>query len=161
MEFRKRLWLLYVLVSGLEIVLTMFVANVQHQSAKNASNWSRTAVCFRSFIQTSSCGVNWLLWALADKWKNCTNFLLKFFITYLGCVIIKTNQRKKISTCYVKYAMFILEKTKQKGSIDSFGPSRVKLQNSLASFPDPHAPICFHKRVSPTHIFGLQQPWAL
>ena len=58
MEFRKRLGLLYLLVTGLEIVLTMFVAYVQHQSAKTASDWSGTAVCFGSFIQTSGCGVN-------------------------------------------------------------------------------------------------------
>ena len=53
MEFRKRFWLLYLWVTGLEIALTMFVTYVQHQSAKNASNWSRTAECFRTFILTS------------------------------------------------------------------------------------------------------------
>ena len=42
MEFRKRLCLVYLLVTGLEIALTTFVACVQHQSAKNASHWRRT-----------------------------------------------------------------------------------------------------------------------
>ena len=54
----KRLLLMYLLVTRLKIVFTMFVAYVQHQSAKNSSNWSSTAVCFGSFIQTSGCGVN-------------------------------------------------------------------------------------------------------
>ena len=58
MELRKRVWFLYLLVTSLKIALTMLVAYVQHQSSKNASNWSRTTVCFESFIQTSGCGVN-------------------------------------------------------------------------------------------------------
>ena len=58
MELRKRLCLRYLLVTFLEIVLTMFGAYVQQQSAKNALNWNRTAVCFVSVLQTSGCGVN-------------------------------------------------------------------------------------------------------
>ena len=58
MELRKRLCLLYLLGTVLEIVLTMFGAYVQHQTAKNALNWNRTAVCFVSFLQTSGRGVN-------------------------------------------------------------------------------------------------------
>ena len=37
MEFRKRLWLLYLSFICLEIAPTMFVAYVQHQSGNNAS----------------------------------------------------------------------------------------------------------------------------
>ena len=58
MEFRKRLWLLYLLVTDLEIALTMFMAYFQHQSAKHASNGRKTAVCFESFLQTTGSGVN-------------------------------------------------------------------------------------------------------
>ena len=40
-----------------EIAFITLVASVLHQSAKNALNWSRNAVCFISFTQTSECGV--------------------------------------------------------------------------------------------------------
>ena len=56
------------------------------------------------------------LWRIIGK--NCENFLSNFFVTYLGCVMTKINKSQKISTCYVKYVLFIIEKTKQKGSID-------------------------------------------
>ena len=79
MKFRKRLWLLYLLATGLETALSMFVAYVQHQSANNASYWSRTAVCFGCFIQTSGCGVNRPLWALAYNCKKLHEFFIKFF----------------------------------------------------------------------------------
>ena len=59
------------------------------------------------------------LWRINGK--SCTNF----FVTYLGCVITKINKSQKISACFVKYVLFILEKTKQKRSIDPFG-SKVK-----------------------------------
>ena len=49
----------------------------------------------------------------------------------MGCEITKINKGQKISAFYVKYVLFILEKTKQKGSIDPFGPFRV---NSLLEF---------------------------
>ena len=55
--------------------------------------------------------------------KNCTNFLSIFVVVYLRCVITKINKSQNISACYAN--LFILEKTKQKGSIDPFGPSRV------------------------------------
>ena len=55
---QKTFMVTLLLVTGLEIVLTMFVAYVQHQSGKKAPNWSRTAVCFERFIQASGCGVN-------------------------------------------------------------------------------------------------------
>ena len=48
--------------------------------------------------------------------KNCTNFLLNFFVTYLGCVITKINRSQKISSFYVKYVLFILEKQSKKGN---------------------------------------------
>ena len=112
MEFRKRLWLLYLLVIGLEIVLTMLVAYVQHQSSKNASKWRRTAICFGSFLQTSVCGVNLPLWALAYTWKK----LHEFFITYLECVITRISKSQKISACYVKYVLCLFKKkTMQNG----------------------------------------------
>ena len=60
--------------------------------------------------------------------KNCTNFLWNVFVTYLMCAITKINKSQKISTCYVKYVLLILEKKqKRKGLIDLFGPSRVKM----------------------------------
>ena len=61
---------------------------------------------------------------MAYNRKNFTNFLSIFFVVvYLGCVITKINKSQNISACYVRYVLFILEKTKQKGSIDPFGPS--------------------------------------
>ena len=39
-----------------EIAPTMFVACVQHQSVKNVSNLSKTALCFRRFMQ-----IKWLI----------------------------------------------------------------------------------------------------
>ena len=80
---------MYLYVTGLEIALTMLVAYVQHQSAKNASNWNRTAECFRTFIQTSG-GESidpFGLWRINAK--NCTKFLSNSFVTYLGCLITK------------------------------------------------------------------------
>ena len=47
------------------------------------------------------------LWQINGK--NCTNFLSNFFVTYMGCVITKINKSQKISACYVKYVLFILE----------------------------------------------------
>ena len=148
MEFRKCLWLRYLLVTDLETALTMFAAYVQHQYAKNLSNWNRTAVCFKSFSQTSGCGVNWPLWALAYNCKNCTNFLSNFFNAYLGCVIAKVNKSQKISTCFFKYVLFIFEKTKQKESIDPFASFRVK-KWSVFSFPN-----SIYSR--PTSFFTIQ-----
>ena len=63
------------------------------------------------------------LWRMTAK--NCTKFLSNFFVTYLGCLTIKINKSQTISTCYVQYVLLFLKKTKQKGSIDPFGPSRV------------------------------------
>ena len=86
------------LVTGLESILTMFVAYVQHQSAKNSSNWSRTAACFGIFIQTSGREVNW---------KKFYEFLSNLYVTYLWCVITTTNKSQNISAYYVKYVLFI------------------------------------------------------
>ena len=66
------------------------------------------------------------LWRIT--WKNYANFLSNFFVAYLGYVIIKINKSQKISACYVKYILFALQKIKQKGSIDPFGPSRVNTE---------------------------------
>ena len=44
----------------------------------------------------------------------------------MECVITQIKKSQKISTSYVIYVLFILEKIKQKGSIDPFGSSRVK-----------------------------------
>ena len=123
---------IYLLVTGLEIALTMFVAYVQHQAAKNASNWRKTAESFGSFYKKVDVGsidpfasaYNWLSRKTA---KNSTKFLSNFFVTCLRCVMTKINKSQKISTCYVKYVLFISEKTKQKELIDPFGPSRVKV----------------------------------
>ena len=125
-EFRKLLWLQYLLVTGLEIALTIHVAYVHRQSAKNASSWSRTAVGLENFIQTSGCGFNRPLWTLVYNCKKLHEFFDEYFCYLFGVCNNQINKSQKISTCYVKYVLFILEKTKQKGSIDFFGPSRVK-----------------------------------
>ena len=88
------------------------------------------AVCFGSFLRTSGWGVNWPLWVFAYNCKNLHEFFSSFFVTYLRCVITKINKSQKISTCCVKYVLFILEKTKQKGSIDPYGPSRVNIPST-------------------------------
>ena len=80
---------------------------------------------FHKQVAVESIGPFGLLRIIA---KNYTNFWANFFVTYLRCVITKINKIQKILTCYVKYVLFILEKTKQKGSIDPFGPSRVDLE---------------------------------
>ena len=66
------------------------------------------------------------LWRINGK--NCKNFLLGFFVTYLWCVITKINESQRISACYVKHVLFNLEKTKPKGSFDPFEPFRDKQQ---------------------------------
>ena len=48
------------------------------------------------------------LWRINGK--NCTNFLSNFFVTYLECVKTEINKSQKISACYVKYVLSILEK---------------------------------------------------
>ena len=118
MEFRKRLWLLYLLVNGLKIVLTMFAAYVQHQSGKNASNWSRTAASFRSLIRTSGCGVNWPLRTLAYKWKKLREFCIEFFCYLFGvCNNQKKQKPKKSQPAMASMSCLFWKK-------QSFGPSR-------------------------------------
>ena len=52
-------------------------------------------------------------------------FSSNFCVIQLECVITQIKKSQKISTSYVIYVLFILEKIKQKGSIDPFGSSRV------------------------------------
>ena len=54
------------------------------------------------------------------------NFSSNLCVTRMECVITKISRSQKISTCYAMHVLFVLEKTKQKGSIDPFGSYRVK-----------------------------------
>ena len=88
---QKRLWLLYLLVTNVEIALTMFVARVQHQPAKNASNWSTVELLYALDALYKQVAVGSIdLWHVTGK--NRTNFLTKFFVAYVGCVLIKINK---------------------------------------------------------------------
>ena len=64
--------------------------------------------------------------------QKSTVFSSIFCVIQLECVIIKIKRSQKISTSYVMYILFIVEKTKQKGSIDPFGSSRIKTISFLA-----------------------------
>ena len=66
--------------------------------------------------------------------KNFTHILSNFLVNYLGCVITKINKCQKISACFVNYVLFILENTKQKGLIDSFGLFRIKVAQLLTKY---------------------------
>ena len=72
MEFRKRLWLLYLLVTGLEIALTMSVEYVQNQSAKN--NQIGVELLYASKALYKLLAVGLPLRALAYKRKNLHEF---------------------------------------------------------------------------------------
>ena len=54
------------------------------------------------------------------------NFFIKSLRYWNGVCNNKISKSQKISTCYEMYILFIFEKTKQKGSIEPFGSSRVK-----------------------------------
>ena len=105
----------------------MFVVCAHHQCVKNASCWNRTnflGVLCKKVAEGSIDSFG--------SWRNTgqknTVFSSKFCVIQLECVITNLKKSQKISTFYVivRYLLFILEKTKQKGSIVPFASSRVK-----------------------------------
>ena len=91
MKFRKRLWLLHLLVTGLEIALTMFEAYVQHQPAKHASNWRRTALyVLEAFYEQVAEGSIDPFGFSRTTAKTCTNFFRVFCNLFEVC----NNQNK-------------------------------------------------------------------
>ena len=84
MEFRKRLWLLYLLVTGLEIALTLFVAYFQHQSARMHQIRVELLHVSEAFYKQVVVGSidPFGLWRINGK--NCKNFLSNFLLLIWG-----------------------------------------------------------------------------
>ena len=134
MEFKKRIWLLYLLDTGLEIALTMFVVYMFNTNLQRMRHIGEELLyVLGALYKQVAVGLIYPFGLTRITAKNGTNVLSKFFFTYLECVIAEINKNQKISAWYVKYVLFILEKTKQKGLIDPLGSSGVKyLSNPMS-----------------------------
>ena len=124
-----------------KFVVTVFIGHWYGNCSHYVCGVCSTPICKACVKLEKNCCMFWKLFI--SKWlrsqltpldfrvyleKNCTNFLWNVFVTYLMCAITKINKSQKISTCYVKYVLLILEKKqKRKGLIDLFGPFRVKM----------------------------------
>ena len=97
MEFKKRLWLLHLLATGLEIALIMFVAYIFNSNLQRIRQIGVELLhVLEALRKQMAKGLidRFGLWRVAAK--NCTNFLSNFFVTYLGCVITTINKSQKI-----------------------------------------------------------------
>ena len=104
-EFRKRLWLLYSLETGLEIIL-IYMWHIFNTSPQRMQHIGvELLYVLKSLYKQVAVGsIDPLgLWRITGK--NCTNFLSNFLVTYLRCVIAKINKSQKISTRNVLFCL--------------------------------------------------------
>ena len=124
-EFRKRLWLLYSLETGLEIIL-IYMWHIFNTSPQRMQHIGvELLYVLKSLYKQVAVGsIDPLgLWRITGK--NCTNFLSNFLVTYLRCVIAKINKSQKITTRNVLFCLF-QEKTSQKDQLTPLYLLRVK-----------------------------------